>query len=97
MRSLYKNQRDLGIFYNVVSGERSSHNVEAIKDGNSSSETSANATTGPSFKDTFPQSSERLTERPTKLESAMSRLTEKVDAMDPKMDHNSVFTASGSW
>ena len=45
-----------------------------------------NAAAGPSFMDTFPQSLDSLTDRKTKLESAISKLTEKVDAMDSKLD-----------
>ena len=79
-------QRDLGVLYNVVSGEQTSHSTEDIKDGNSSSDTSAEAATGTSFKNTFPQSLESLTDRHTKLESAMSKLTKKVEAMDSKLE-----------
>ena len=46
----------------------------------------AKATTGPSFMDTFPQSLDSLTDRQSKLESAMIKLKEKVDAMDSKLD-----------
>ena len=37
--------------------------------------------------DTLPSSLESLTDRQTRLESAMATLTTKVDAMDSKMDH----------
>ena len=46
-------QRDLGVLYNVISGEQSSHTHETNKDGTSSSDTSANAAASPSFMDTF--------------------------------------------
>ena len=36
--------------------------------------------------DTFPQSLDSLTDRQTKLETAMSKLTAKFDAMDSKLD-----------
>ena len=66
MRSLYKNQRDIGVLYNVVSGEQTSHSTEDNKDGNSSSDTSAEAAASTSFKNKFPQSLESLTDRQTK-------------------------------
>ena len=72
-----QNQRDLGNFYNVVSGEQSSHTVEANKDGNSSSDTSAHVVAGSSFKDTFPQSLDRITERQTQLKTALSQGSQK--------------------
>ena len=90
-------QRDLGVFYIVVSGEQSSHTTEASKNGNSSSDTSAEAAAGPSFKDTFPQSLERLTEKQTKLESCMSRLTGKSGSNRFQDGPHSVFTTSRSW
>ena len=40
----------------------------------------------PSFMDTLPHSLENLTDRQTRLESEMAKLTAKVDAMDSKLD-----------
>ena len=40
----------------------------------------------PSFMDTLPHSLESLTDRQTRIESEMAKLTAKVDAMDSKMD-----------
>ena len=55
--------RDLGVLYNVVSGEHTSHSTEDSKYGHSSYDTSAKAAAHPSFKDKFPHSLESLTER----------------------------------
>ena len=44
------------------------------------------AAAGPSFMDTFPQSLDSLTDRQSKLESTMFKLTEKVDTMDSKLE-----------
>ena len=47
-------QKDLGVFYNVFSCEQTSHSTEDSKYGHSSSNTSAEAAAGTSFKDKFP-------------------------------------------
>ena len=48
MRSLYKKQRDLGVLYNVVSGEQSSNSADDSKYCISTSDTSAEEAAGPS-------------------------------------------------
>ena len=56
-------QRDLGVLYNVVSGEQYSHTYETSTDGPSSSDPNATVAAGPSFMDTFPQSLDSLSEQ----------------------------------
>ena len=49
-------QRDLGVLYNVVSGEQSSNSVDDSKDGISTSDTSAEEAVGPSSEYKLPKS-----------------------------------------
>ena len=78
-----KQQRDLGVFTNAFSGQQHSSSTAQSQDESSSDNQEAAA---PSFMDTLPHSLENLTDRQTKLESEMAKLTAKVDAMDSKLD-----------
>ena len=78
-----KQQRDLGVFTNVVSGQQPSSSTAHSQDGTSSDDKEAVA---PSFMDTLPNSLDSLIDRQTRLESEMVKLTAKVDAMDSKLD-----------
>ena len=79
-----KQQRDLGVFTNAFSGQQHSSSTAQSQDESSSDNHEAAAT---SFMDTVPQSLEHLTDRHINLESDMAKLTDKVDAMDSKLDH----------
>ena len=79
-----KQQRDLGVFTNDFSGQQSSSSTTHSQDDSSSDHKEAAA---PSFMDTLPSSLESLTDRQTRLESEMAKLTTKVDTMDSKLDH----------
>ena len=78
-----KQQRDLGVFTNDFSGQQHSSSTAQSQDESSSDIQEAAAH---SFMDTLPQSLDNLTDRQTKLESEMAKLTDKVDAMDSKLD-----------
>ena len=79
-----KQQRDLGVLYHVVTGQQSSSSTANSHDGTSSSADKEAA--APSFMATLPKSLDSLTDRQTRLESEMIKLTAKVDAMDSKLD-----------
>ena len=78
-----KQHRDLGVFTNDVSGQQPSCSPAHSQDGSSSDTREA---TAPSFMDNLPHSLENLTDRQTRLEYEMVKLTVKVDAMDIKLD-----------
>ena len=68
-----------------------SNSADDRKNGISTSDTSAEEAVGPSSKYKLPKSStsgqvESLYARQTKLEAVMIKLTEKVEAMDSKLD-----------
>ena len=78
-----KQQRDLGVFTNAFSGQQPSSSTPHNQDESSSDNHEA---TAPSFMDTLLHSLDTLTDRRSRLESEMAKLTAKVDAMDSKMD-----------
>ena len=81
-----KQQRDLGVLCHVVTGQQSSGSIDNSHDGTSSFSSADKEAAAPSFMATLPKSLDSLTDRQTRLESEMIKLTTKVDAMDSKLD-----------
>ena len=79
-----KQQRYLCVFTNDFSGQQPSSSTAHSQDDSSSNHQEAAA---PSFMDTLPRTLESLTDRQTRLEFEMAKLTTKVDLMDSKLDH----------